>query len=305
MSIARQLSLLGNDSLRDAGPLVPPHNLEAEKSVLGAVLLDERHLDALKVDCGLKPGHFYREQYGQVFAAMLDLHARGSKIDHLTVAEQMREAGQLEAIGGAAAIDELAGWVPAAGHAREYGRIIRENAQLRDLIRSAYEILASVHGGEASAGELVERAERAMLEVAHDERRKAVTSIAQALGAELDQIHARAAAKSPLTGTTSGFKDLDDLTGGFQPGTLSVLAARPGMGKSALVANIAENAALAGHGVVIFSLEMSEAELSKRFIASNARVQGEHLRKGKVSSQEWPKIVDACARLSSTRMFLG
>jgi replicative DNA helicase len=285
-------------------PLVPPHNLEAEKSVLGAVLLDERHVDALTIECGLKPGHFYREQYGQVFAAMLGLHARGSKIDHLTVAEQLRHAGQLEAIGGAAAIDELAGWVPAAGHAREYGQIVRENAQLRDLIRGAYDILASVHRREASAGELVERAERAMFEVAHDERRKSVTPIGQALDAEVDQIHARSVAKSPLTGTPSGFRELDELTGGFQPGSLTVLAARPGMGKSALVANIAESAAIAGHAVVIFSLEMSEAELSQRFIASSARVQGEHLRKGKVSSQEWPKIVDACARLSATRMFL-
>jgi replicative DNA helicase len=216
----------------------------------------------------------------------------------------MREAGQLKAIGGAAAIDELAGWVPAAGHAREYGRIVRENAQLRDLLRKTYEIQASVHTREASASELVERAERAMLEVAHDERRKAVTPIAQALGAELDQIHARAAAKTPLTGTTSGFKDLDELTGGFQPGTLSVLAARPGMGKSALVANIAENAALAGHAVVLFSLEMSEAELSQRFVASLANVHGEKLRRGRVSPSEWPKIVEACSELSATRMFL-
>jgi hypothetical protein len=137
--------------------------------------------------------------YGQVFAAMLALHARSSKIDHLTVAEEMREAGQLEAIGGAAAIDELAGWVPAAGHAREYGRIIRENAQLRDQVRGAYDILARVHGRVASVGELGERAERAMLEVAHDERRKSVTPIGQALDAEVDQIHARSVAKSPLT----------------------------------------------------------------------------------------------------------
>jgi len=285
-------------------PLVPPHNLEAEKSVLGAVLLDDRHLDALSVECGLKPGHFYREQYGQVFAAMLALHTHGSKIDHLTVAEQLREAGQLEAIGGAAAIDELAGWVPTAGHAREYGRIVRDNAQLRDLLRTTHEIQASVRAREASASELVDHAERAMLEVAHDERRKAVTPIARALDAELDQIHARAAAKSPLTGTTSGFKDLDELTGGFQPGTLSVLAARPGMGKSALVANIAENAALAGHAVVLFSLEMSEAELCQRFVASLAKVHGEKLRKGRVSPSEWPKIVEACRELSATRMFL-
>ena len=114
----------------------------------------------------------------------------------------------------------------------------------------------------------------------------------------------RADAKTPLTGTPSGFKDLDDLTGGFQPGNLVVLAARPGMGKSALASNIAENAALAGHAVVLFSLEMSEAELSQRFIASQARVGGESLRRGRVSDQQWPKIVDACNRLSVTPIFV-
>src|ERR1700736_161017 len=103
---------------------VPPHNLEAEKSVLGAVLLDERHLYGLVIDEGLRPEHFFRDQYGAVFAAMLDLYNNDRKIDHLTVAESLRQSGKLEEIGGPEAIDELAGWVPAAGHAREYGRIV-------------------------------------------------------------------------------------------------------------------------------------------------------------------------------------
>ena len=107
---------------------VPPHNLEAEKSVLGAVLLDERHLYALVADEQLRPEHFYREQHGLVFAAMLQLHQRGSRIDQLTVAEALRQDGQLDQVGGEGAVDELAGWVPAAGHAREYGRIVRDNA---------------------------------------------------------------------------------------------------------------------------------------------------------------------------------
>jgi replicative DNA helicase len=155
---------------------VPPHNLEAEKSVLGAVLLDERHLHGLLVEEQLRPQHFYREQYGAVFAAMLALYESDRKIDHLTVAETLKQNGKLDEVGGAETIDELAGWVPAAGHAREYGRIVRDNAQMRALLRTSYEIQASVLTREAPARDLVERAERSVLEVAHDDRQKKIPS---------------------------------------------------------------------------------------------------------------------------------
>src|SRR5581483_2252946 len=126
---------------------VPPHNLEAEKSVLGAVLLDERHLHALLVEEHLRPEHFYREQHGAVFAAMLELYNTDRKIDPLTVSELLRESGKLAEIGGPEAVEELAGWVPAAGHAREYGRIVRETAQLRGLLTATYEIQPASRAG--------------------------------------------------------------------------------------------------------------------------------------------------------------
>src|SRR5437764_6703256 len=156
---------------------VPPHNLEAEKSVLGAVLLDDRHLFGLLVEEHLRPEHFYREAHGAVFAAMVELHNEGRKIDHLTVAEVLRERGKLEEAGGPESIEELAGWVPAAGNAREYGRIVRDNAQKRALLTATYEIQADVLAGEAPTRELVERAERSMLEVAHDESQKKIRTI--------------------------------------------------------------------------------------------------------------------------------
>src|SRR5689334_4138521 len=283
---------------------VPPHNLEAEKSVLGAVLLDERHLFALLVEEHLRPEHFYREQHGAVFAAMIALHESDGKIDPLTVAETLRERGKLEEVGGVEAIDELAGWVPAAGHAREYGRIVRDNAQMRALLTTSYEIQASVLSREAPARDLVERAERSVLEVAHDDRQKAIRSIADVLDEETEKLHKLSVAKSPLTGTPSGFKDIDEKTGGFQPGNLIVIAARPSMGKSALVANVAENAALAGHPVVLFSLEMSESELAQRFVASQARIKGDDLRRGRVAEQRWPKILEACQRLSQAPLYV-
>ena len=289
---------------------VPPHNLEAEKSVLGAVLLDERHLHGL-VEQHLRPDHFYREQHGAVFAAMMELYESDRKIDHLTVSETLRQRGKLEEIGGPAAIDELAGWVPAAGHAREYGQIVRDNAQLRALLTTSYEIQASVMSREAPPRDLVERAERSVLEVAHDDRQKKFRPIAEILDQETDKLHRLSTAKTPLTGTPSGFKDLDELTGGFQPGNLIIVAARPSMGKSALVANIAENAVLGvGHSsqrpssVALFSLEMSESELAQRFVASQARIRGEELRKGRVAENRWPKILDACQRLSGAPLWI-
>ena len=282
----------------------PPHNLEAEKSVLGAVLLDERHLHSLLVEEQLRPDHFYREQYGAVFGAMLELYNDSRRIDPLTVSEVLRESGKLAEIGGPEAVEELAGWVPAAGHAREYGRIVRENAQLRDLLRATYEIQAGVNGRDRAPRELVEHAERLMLEVAHDDRQKKIRTIADILHDETDKLHRLSVSKTALTGTPSGFRDLDSMTGGFQPGNLVVLAARPSMGKSALVCNIAENAVLAGHGVALFSLEMSESELAQRFVASQAKIKGEDLRRGKVPESRWPKILEACQRLAQAPMYV-
>ncbi|MGO9898512.1 MAG: replicative DNA helicase [Solirubrobacteraceae bacterium] len=283
---------------------VPPHHLTAEKSVLGAILLDERHLNALVVEEQLRPEHFYREQHGAIYAAMLELYNADRKIDHLTVAETLQRDHKLDEIGGPEAIEELATWVPATGNAREYGRIVREHAQMRALLTATYEIQAGVLGREAPARDLVERAERAMLEVAQEDRQKSIRAIADVLHEETDRLHKRSIAHSPLTGTPSGFKDLDEKTGGFQPGNLIVIAARPSMGKSALVANIAENAALAGHAVALFSLEMSEAELAQRFVASQARVKGEDLRRGRVSEKSWPKILDVCERLGRAPLYI-
>jgi replicative DNA helicase len=283
---------------------VPPHNLEAEKSVLGAVLLDDRHLFGLLVEEHLRPDHFYREQHGAVFEAMVELHNTSRKIDHLTVAEALRELGKLELVGGPEAIEELAGWVPAAGHAREYGRIVRDDAQKRALLTASYEIQASVLARESPARDLVERAERMMLEVAHDDRQKKIRSIEEILHEETDKLQRLSVLKTEITGTPSGFQDIDRITGGFQPGNLIVIAARPSMGKSALVVNMAENAALADYPVALFSLEMSEAELAQRFLASQARIKGEELRRGRVPEAKWPKILEASQRLSDAKLYV-
>src|SRR5215208_7011213 len=189
------------------GPLTPPQNLEAEQSVLGAVLLSDTALPALIIDERLQSADFYRESHGLIFTAMLELHGAGEPVDALTLVEHLKQSGQLEAVGGRATVDLLAGSVPAVGNVRQYARIVRENAMLRRLLNAAYEILAKVHSHEAPPRELVD------------------------LDAETTKLAELSRAGKAITGTASGYDDLDAITGGFQPGNLIILAARPSMGK--------------------------------------------------------------------------
>jgi replicative DNA helicase len=293
------------DQRNGGSATTPPQNLEAEQSVLGAVLLSDTALPALIIDERLQPEDFYREAHGLIFQAMLDLHTVGEPVDALTLVEHLKQAGLLENVGGRAAVDLLAGSVPAVGNVRQYARIVRENAMLRRLLRASYEIQARVHSHEAPPRELVDLAERSILEVAHDDRRKDFRAIHDLLSAELDKLEQLSAHGTSITGTPSGFEDLDRITGGFQPGNLIILAARPGMGKSALMANFAEHAALTGkEAVALFSLEMSEGELAQRFIASQASIKGDDLRKGKVPQTRWAKILAASNRLAESALFV-
>ena len=209
----------------------PPQNLEAEQSVLGAVLLSDTALPALIIDERLQPEDFYREAHGLIFQAMLDLHTVGEPVDALTLVEHLKQSGLLDRVGGRAAVDLLAGSVPAVGNVRQYARIVRENAMLRRLLHASYEIQARVHSHEASPRELVDLAERSILEVAHEDRRKDFRAIHDLLSSELDKLEQLSAEGLSVTGTPSGFEDLDRITGGFQAGNLIILAARPGMGK--------------------------------------------------------------------------
>ncbi len=288
-----------------AAPVTPPHNLDAEQSVLGAILLSDRAMYALVIEEGLHAEDFYRERHAVIYEAMLALYEQSEPVDVLTVVDRLRQMGKLEEIGGPGAVDELTGVVPAAGHTRRYAQIVREQALLRRLLRGAYEIQESVLGHRAPPRELVEQAEKTMLEVARDDRQKDFRSIEEVLHEELDKMHRLSLEKTALTGTPSGFKDLDEITGGFQPGNLIIIAARPAMGKSALVCNIAENAAVdKGRPVALFSLEMAEAELAQRFVASRAWIRGEELRKGRVAEQRWPKILTASQRLAAAPLWV-
>jgi replicative DNA helicase len=299
------MTTLGAHNTDGLSALAPPHSHEAEQSVLGAILLSERVMYTLVIDESLKGDDFYRDRHRLIYEAMLDLYNESEPIDVITVSDRLESRGHLEQVGGRSSVDSLAASVPAAGNARHYARIVRERALVRRLLNTTYEIQASVRESAHDPRQLVEQAERAMLEVAHDDSQKDFRSIEEILHDELDKLERLSSEGTALTGTPSGFQDLDEMTGGFQPGNLVIIAARPSMGKSALVTNMAENAAIEHNApVALFSLEMSETELAQRFVASQARIKGDDLRKGRVAPHKWPKILEASKRLAKAPLFI-
>ena len=286
---------------------LPPQNQEAEVSVLGAILLSEQALDGLLIDVKLRPEDFYRERHRLIFRSMLRLKEKSEPepVDALTVSEELARGGELEEAGGTAYVHSLPNLVPAAANARQYGRIVKEHAMLRRLLDTTRGIQEDVFSFAGEPHELLEKAEASLYRIAHDDRTGEIRSIEAVLHDELVKLERVSREGVAITGTPSGFKDIDDLTGGFQPGNLIVLAARPAMGKSALVTNIAQNASVDhGRPVALFSLEMSETELAQRFIAAEAKLNGDDLRKGRVRPDRWPKVVKATEKLAAAPLFI-
>lgn len=286
---------------------VPPHNEEAEASVLGAILLTEQALDGVVLEIGLKPDHFYRPRHQRIFTAMIRLKekAEPEAVDALTVCDDLRSNGELEEAGGEAYVHSLPTVVPAVGAVLDYARIVRDDALMRGILATTRQIQAEVLAHRGEPKDLIERAEAALFKIGHDGGMAEMRTIEAVLHEEIDKLEELSRRDIGLTGTPSGFADIDDLTGGFQPGNLIVLAARPSMGKSTLATNIAENAAI-DHGkpVALFSLEMSETELAHRFIASQARVSSDELRKGRVKADRWPKVLRAVEKLAAAPIFI-
>ncbi|MEA2401771.1 MAG: replicative helicase [Thermoleophilaceae bacterium] len=286
---------------------VPPHNEEAEASVLGAILLTEQALDGVVLEIGLKPDHFYRPRHQRIFRSMIRLKekAEPEAVDALTVCDELRSQGDLEEAGGEAYIHSLPTVVPAVGAVLDYARIVRDDALMRGILETTRHIQAEVLAHRGDPRELIERAEAALFKIGHEGGMAEMRTIEAVLHEEIDKLEELSRRDIGLTGTASGFVDIDDLTGGFQPGNLIVLAARPSMGKSTLATNIAENAAI-DHGkpVALFSLEMSETELAHRFIASQAKVSSDELRKGRVKADRWPKVLRAVEKLAAAPIFI-
>src|SRR4051812_6425261 len=207
--------------------LAPPHSLEAEQSVLGAVLLSDKVHYAYVIEEGLKPEDFYRERHQVIYDSMLALSSESEPIDVVTVPEPPRARGALEKAGGPAEIDALTAAVPAVGNLRRYGSIVREMSLLRKLLNATYEIQSSVHNHEGLPRDIVEQAEKAMLEVGRDDRQKDFRPIGAVLEDEVTRWHDLSTEGRSMTGTPSGYTELDEMTGGFQPGNMIIVAARP------------------------------------------------------------------------------
>jgi replicative DNA helicase len=282
---------------------VPPQNLEAEESVLGAMMLSPGAIGA--VSEALDASDFYRESHAVIYRAALALYAKGDPVDAITLVDELEERGDLEQAGGRVRIHELARLVPASANAGHYARIVREMATLRGLIRAGGEI--SILGWErpGEATDLVDRAEQIVFDLSQARVTSEFSHIEELLKDSFERITALYEAGAEVTGTPSGFRDLDRLTSGFQPGNLIIVAARPSMGKSGLGLCMASNLAMRDERpVAVFTLEMSKSEVTQRLMCSEAKVESQRLRTGKLGADDWPRLTAACDRLAKAPIYV-
>jgi replicative DNA helicase len=283
---------------------IPPQNLDAEESVLGAMMLSPGAIGA--VSEVLSASDFYRESHAKIYRAARALYGRGEPVDAITLVDELERRGELEEVGGRVRIHELAALVPAASNAAHYARIVRDMATLRGLVRAGHEIarLGLERQGEDTV-ELVDRAEQIVFELAQARVSSDFSHIEELLKDSFERITALYEAGAEVTGVPSGFRDLDHLTTGFQPGNLVILAARPSMGKSGLALNIAANLAVRhGTPVALFTLEMSKGEVAQRLMCSEAKVESQKLRTGRLAPEDWSRLTAACDRLSRAPIYV-
>ncbi|MBI5167753.1 MAG: replicative DNA helicase [candidate division NC10 bacterium] len=282
---------------------VPPQNLEAEASVLGAVLLEnEALIKALEV---LRPTHFYREAHRRIFAACLALFERNEPVDLITLANELERRKELAEVGGPSYLASLVDGVPTAANVLYHAKIVRDKALLRDLINVATEVVASGYAGEEDVDTLLDQAERRVFEIAQDKVSRAFIPLSSILKGTFEAIERLYQRKSHVTGVPTGFEEFDQLTSGFQPGELIIVAGRPSMGKTSFCLNIAQHAGIEERlPVAIFSLEMSREQLVQRMLCSEARVDSHKLRTGYLADRDWPKLTNAAGRLSEALIFV-
>ncbi len=281
----------------------PPHNIEAEQSVLGAILLDNEVYSSLEGT--ITAEHFYKESHRKVFRGIERLHRRGDQMDLITLTEELRQSGDLESVGGVNYLIGLADVVPTAAYAESYARIVLEKATLRDLIGAGGKIMQTAYDQSAPIEEVLDQAERAIFDLAMRKRRTSFETMPSLVHETFADINRRYNDPNPVSGLRMGFSELDQLTAGLQPATLNVAAARPSMGKTAFALTIALNAALREHAPVgIFSLEMSSVQLVTRMLCSEARVDMSRVRNGQLSERDFHRLAEAAGRMSEARIFI-
>ena len=285
---------------------IPPHSVEAESSVLGGLLLDNGAWD--RVGDLLHEGDFYRFEHRMVFSAIGALINASKPADVITVFEQLLGQGKAEEIGGLAYLNALAQYVPSAGNIRRYAEIVRERSILRKLVSASDEIsTAAFNPMGRPVATILDESEQRIFNIGEEgaRNRQGFQAMDTLVVALLDRVQEMADNPNDVTGVPTGFYDLDRMTAGFQAGDLIVLAARPSMGKTALAINIAEHVALnEGLPVAVFSMEMGAAQLAVRIVGSIGRIDQTHLRTGKLTDEEWPRLTEAIEKLRTISLHI-
>ena len=283
---------------------VPPHNIEAEESLLGAMLLS-RDAITVAVEVGVTASDFYKPAHTHVFEAVLSLYGQGEPIDPVTVAEELRRADLLDALGGRQTLLRLQAATPASANAAHYAKIVNELALLRRLIGVAGDIAEMGYDDSQDVQETVDRAESLVFEVAERRVSDSMIKMADALQNTLDELEALYASTGDITGVPTGYTQLDKLLLGLQPANLVVVAARPGAGKTSFALGAAANVAMVSRRpVLFFSMEMGTLELTKRLLAGEAHVDARRLQTGNIPEQDWTKLSHTVGRLAEAPLFI-
>ena len=281
----------------------PPHNLDAEQSILGAIMLENTAIDrALET---IIPDDFYKDAHRRIFLSMVDLSESGEAIDIITLPDALKKDDALDKVGGVAYLTTLVNTVPNAANIKYHCKIIREKAILRSLIHSATDIITQGYDESRDVDDFLDEAEKTIFEIAEKKIKPSFHSMKDVIKDSFDMVEKLYARKEMITGVPTGFKDLDELTAGLQPSDLIIVAGRPSMGKTALCLTMAVNAALKNDvAVALFSLEMSKEQLVIRMLASEARVDAKQLRTGHLQQSDWNKLTSAAGVLSEARIFI-
>jgi replicative DNA helicase len=282
---------------------LPPQNLDAEQSVLGAILIDNNALTrALEI---LDPEDFYKMSHRKIFFAMTELFDKNEPIDLITLTDELKKNDELEAVGGIAYLSLMVNMVPTAANVKYHSHIVREKALLRGLLLSANEIAGKVYEDNLDAEDLVDYAERSIFRISDKRVKASFVTLREVIRDSFEMIEHLYDKKETITGVPSGFRDLDDLTTGFQKGDLIVVGGRPSMGKTAFALNIAQHVGLElREPVAIFSLEMAKEQLAIRMLCAEAMVNSNSIRKGFIKKEDWHKLTSAASNLTGAPVFI-
>ena len=293
----------GGNSGPAAGARIPPHNLDAEKSLLGAMLLSRDAIAAAMETCGSED--FYKPAHAHIFDAINVLYNQGEPADPVTVADELARAGLLDSVGGLAALVALQADTPATTNASRYARIVEEHALLRRMISVAGEIAEMGYTIPDDVAAALDHAESLVFNVAERRVTDSLKPLNELLYASMDRLEQLFDRGETITGVPTGFVDLDERLYGLQPNALIIVGARPGMGKTAFGLGMAAHAAVEARvPTLVFSLEMGNDEITNRLLVSEARVDSSRIRNGRLQEQDWPKIGDAVARLGDAPLFI-